>query len=412
LGSSRGRRGIRPGLGVGTAATLIATLVATLAGPTGVADAASCAPTPGVLSGKPVTTLKLPKKATARVWDTGDEARQIDEVRIAAVTIPAKSLIPKIVAGSSLSDLNRLYQLAGRNTVAMINGAVWDEWDPGVPMGSQMLGGVVRKGDSAPTRALAAYGKTRTLAVAQVAMSGTAVATRGGTPIASVRIGAVNWQDLSRTGATLFTSAWGAWEHDVGQRTVVISGGKVTRVISGYDIAADAPPAGSSYLTARWGSAVADQLAQLQVGDKVAVNVEPSGKLQYQKRATGIGHPTGLMGLSAPIVEGGKIVYGCSRQSEIRRPRSIIGWKKNGDVLLVTISGRAFAGELRVGGASVHQAATYLKQLGAVTAVALDGGNSTTLLVRKKAGGPLIRLDRSQSEYQRPITDAVAFDLR
>jgi hypothetical protein len=60
----------------------------------------------------------------------------------------------------------------------------------------------------------------------------------------------------------------------------------------------------------------------------------------------------------------------------------------------------------------VHQAATYLKQLGAVTAVAFDGGNSTTLLVRKKKGGPLIRLDRSQSEYQRPITDAVAFDLR
>ncbi|MBA3742209.1 hypothetical protein [Sporichthya sp.] len=45
-------------------------------------------------------------------------------------------------------------------------------------------------------------------------------------------------------------------------------------------------------------------------------------------------------------------------------------------------------------------------------AVAFDGGNSTTLLVRKKAGGPLIRLDRRGSEYQRPITDAVAFDLR
>jgi hypothetical protein len=354
----------------------------------------------------------LPKKATARVWDTGDEARQIDEVRIAAVTIPAKSLTPKIVAGPALSDLNRLYQLAGRNTVAMINGAVWDEWDPGVPMGSQMVGGVVRKGNSAPARALAVYGKARTLGVAQVATSGTAVATRGGAPVASIHIGAVNWQDLSRNGATLFTSAWGEWEHEVGERTVAISGGKVTRVIIGYDIGADAPPAGTSYLTARWGSAVADQLAQLRVGDKVAVNVAPSGKMQYQRKGTAIGHPTGLMGLSAPIVENGRVVYGCSRQSEIRRPRSIIAWKKNGDVLLVAISGRAFAGELRVGGASVHQAATYLQQLGAVTAVALDGGNSTTLLVRKKAGGPLIRLDRSQSEYQRPITDAIAFDLR
>jgi len=390
----------------------VATLLAALAGATGTADAASCAPTPSILSGTPVTTLKLPRKATARVWDTGDESRALDEVRIAAVTIPAKSLVPKVVAGSTLSDLNRLYQLAGRNTVALINGSVWDEWDPGVPMGSQILGGTVRKGDSVPTRGLAVYGKTRTLAVAQVSTSGTAVATRGGAPIASIHIGAVNWQDLSRTGATLYTSAWGAWEHEVGERTVVVSGGKVIRVLTGYDIAADAPPAGSSYLTARWGSAVADQLAKLRTGDKVDINVSPVGKLQYQKKATPIGHPTGLTGLSSPIVENSTVVYGCSRQSEILRPRSVIGWKKNGDVLLVTISGRAFAGELRVGGATVHQAATYLKQLGAVTAVAFDGGNSTTLLVRKKKGGPLIRLDRSQSEYQRPITDAVAFDLR
>jgi hypothetical protein len=386
--------------------------MATLAGMTGTADAAGCAPTPNLLARKPVTTLKLPRKAGAKVWDTGNQARRIDEVRIAAVTIPAKSLVPRAVAGSALSDTNRLYQLAGRNTVAMINGAVWDEWDPGVPMGSQIINGSVRKGSSTPTRGLALYARTRTLAVAQVTTSGTAVATRGGAPVASIHIGAVNWQDLSRSGATLFTSAWGVWEHEVGQRTVVISGGKVTRILSGYDIAADAPPAGSSYLTARWGSAVADQLAELRVGDKVGISVAPAGRLQYRKKSTAVGHPTGLIGLSAPLVENGRVVYGCSRQSEIRRPRSIIGWKKNGDVLLVTVSGRATAGELRVGGASVHQAATYLKQLGAVTAVAFDGGNSTTLLIRKKKGGPLLRLDRGQFDYQRPVTDAIAFDLR
>lgn len=395
----------------GLAMVTASTLVATLTGVTGTANAATCQPTPDVLSGKPVQTLKLPGKASAKVWDTGDEARTLDEVRVAAVTIPAKSLVPKVLAGSTLSDLNRLYQLSGSKSVALINGAVWDEWDPGVPMGSQILGGTVRKGDSAPTRGLAVYAKTRKVAVAQVTTGGTATATRGGQPVASIHIGAVNWQNLSKSGATLFTSAWGQWEHEVGQRTVVVSGGKVTKILTGYDIAADAPPKNQSYLTARWGSSYGDQLAKLQVGDKVDIAVTPGGKLQYQGRSTAIGRPSGLLGLSSPIVEKGKVVYGCSTMSEIRRPRTIIGWKKNGDVLLVAISGRALAGELRVGGATVHQAAAYLKQLGAVTAVAFDGGNSTTLLVRKKKGGPLIRLDRSGSEYQRPITDALSFEL-
>jgi hypothetical protein len=393
-----------------TASTLVASLAGVIGG-AATADASSCRPTPDLLSHKPVQTLKLPKKATARVWDTGTSLSTIDQVRIAAVTVPARTLVPKVVAGQTLSSLNRLYQLAGKNTVAMINGAVWDEWDPGVPMTSQILGGSVRKGNSAPSRGLAVYGKTRKLAVAQVTTGGTATATRNGAPVVTIPIGAVNWQDLSKTGATLYTHAWGEWEHDVGQRTIVVSGGKVTQIIPGYNIAADAPPSGASYLTARWGSAAANQLAELQVGDKVVLNVKPGGKLQYQKKATGIGSPTGLLGLSAPIVVNGKVVYGCSSQSEIRRPRSIVAWKKNGDVMLVTISGRAFSGELRVGGATVHQAAEYLKKLGAVTAVAFDGGNSTTLLVRTKKGGPLIRLDRSGSEYQRPLTDALTFEL-
>ena len=409
MGTIRRRRAVRPGLAAVTAGTLVATLTGVTGA--GSAGAISCEPTPNLLSGKPSQTLALPDGAKARVWDTGSEVSRYNEVRLAAVTIPAASLVPKILAGSSLTNLRRPYQMAGKKTVALINGSVWSEWDPGVPVKSQILAWVVRKGASTPTRGLAVYGKTRKLAVAEMTVNGAAKVTRGAAAVDSIKIGAVNWQELPREGATLYTSVWGQWEHGVGQRTVVVAGGKVTKILTGYDIAADAPPSGSQYLTARWGSHAADQLAQLRVGDKVDISVAPGGSLDYQKKHTPIGRPTGLTGLSAPIVEHGKVVYGCDHISEIRRPRSIIGWKKNGDVLLVAIGGREFDGDLRTGGATVHQAAAYLRQLGAVTAVAFDGGNSTTLLVRKKPGGPLIRLDRSGSDYQRPITDAVAFDL-
>src|SRR5262249_44741101 len=163
----------------------------------------------------------------------------------------------------------------------------------------------------------------------------------------TIPIGAVNWQDLSRTGASMFTSAWASYQHDVGEVTVAVTGGKVSRILYRYE-GEDAPPPGTTYLTARWGSNTDDQLQQLRVGDKVTISVPPTGKLQYQKKATAIGRPTSLTGLSAPLVVNGQVVYGCSRQSEIRRPRSIVAWKKNGDVMLIAISGRAFSEDLRI----------------------------------------------------------------
>jgi hypothetical protein len=44
-----------------------------------------------------------------------------------------------------------------------------------------------------------------------------------------------------------------------------------------------------------------------------------------------------------------------------------------------------------------------------VKAINLDGGTSTTLLVRKTVGGPYVRLDRAMSESQRPIVDSLVF---
>lgn len=401
------------------AALTVAVLAASLAGASApeAAGAAGCRSTPGLLAGKPVTSLSLPKKASAQVWDTGNLATNLAEVRVAAVTIPAGSLVPRIVAPPTLSALLTPAQLAGSRTVAVLNGSVYQEWEPGVPLKSQIVGGTVRKGNSSPGRGLAVYTKSRTMAIASVTTGGTASVTRGTKALAVIPVGAVNWQSLSRDGLSIYTPAWGWYEHPVGRRTVVLSGGKVIRILSGYDVAADRPDPGQQYLTARPGSRYATALAALRVGDKVKVALVPGGSLDYQKKLrhqkrSAIGRPSGLTGVSATIVEAGKNVWiSCTWVSEILRPRSVIGWKKNGDMLLVTISGRAIDDGLRVGGATVHQAGEYLRRLGAVTAVIFDGGNSTTLLVRRKVGGPLQRLDRSGGDSQRAITDALAFDV-
>lgn len=62
-----------------------------------------------------------------------------------------------------------------------------------------------------------------------------------------------------------------------------------------------------------------------------------------------------------------------------RHPRTLVGWTPGGDVLLVTVDGRQLG--LSVG-MSLFEAADLLLALGATEGVNLDGGGSTTFVVR------------------------------
>jgi len=69
---------------------------------------------------------------------------------------------------------------------------------------------------------------------------------------------------------------------------------------------------------------------------------------------------------------------GSSWFARSRQPRSVVGWNAAGDVLMVTIDGR----QPGAAGMSLEQAARLMKSLGAVAALNLDGGGSTTFVER------------------------------
>jgi exopolysaccharide biosynthesis protein len=92
----------------------------------------------------------------------------------------------------------------------------------------------------------------------------------------------------------------------------------------------------------------------------------------------------------------------CTTRDELLRPRTAIGWTRGGDLLFVTVSGRATVDGVRYGGATIHQMADYMATLGSYDATNLDGGGSTTMLVRTTAG-TVVRMDRSGSEWQRAV---------
>lgn len=85
--------------------------------------------------------------------------------------------------------------------------------------------------------------------------------------------------------------------------------------------------------------------------------------------------------------------------SRTRHPRSAVGWREDGTLLLVAVDGRQ-PGYSE--GMTLAEMRELFLELGAVEALNLDGGGSTALVVR---GGPVNR--PSDREGERPVANAL-----
>jgi len=85
--------------------------------------------------------------------------------------------------------------------------------------------------------------------------------------------------------------------------------------------------------------------------------------------------------------------------ADARHPRTAVGVRADGRLLLVTVDGRQ--PETSVG-MSIGELAALLRELGAVEAINMDGGGSTTMVVKG-------RVVNSPSDLtgERPVGDAL-----
>ncbi len=392
--------------GVPTALVALGMGLLTAATGSAPASASGCRATTRILSHAPTTTLALPGGASARVWDTGHLSNPDAEMRLVAVRVPAGSLTPAVLSSPTLAKAVTPSAMAARDpqAVVVINGQHFNPSIPGIPEKAEIVDGVTRKASSATDFHVAVWDTTKSAALTMDHLSSSVTSARG-----RIAVGAVNWQTLASSGVSVYTYAWGTRGHSYGPRTVIVTNGVVSGFRSG-SAGGGRPGVTQQFLTAKSSSALA-ALAKLRVGDKVTISYAHSGIQIYDGNWPhhSVGKPSGMLGAGAALVKLGAVHADCSSRNEELRPRSAIVWMRNGDLMVVAVSGRATLAGVRWGGASVHQFADYLRQLGALTAVNLDGGTSTTLLVRKTVGGPLVRLDRSMSEYQRPVADSLAF---
>ncbi len=87
-----------------------------------------------------------------------------------------------------------------------------------------------------------------------------------------------------------------------------------------------------------------------------------------------------------------------------RNPRTVIGYKEDGTVVFYTIDGRQSGYSA---GATLKQAATIMRDMGCVAALNLDGGGSTTFVLRP-AGSMTRKVVNSPSEgSQRQVANAL-----
>jgi exopolysaccharide biosynthesis protein len=362
----------------------------------GTASAAtSCAPTPGLLSRSPIVARAMPGGGTMHVWDTGPTSDPYDSIRLVAIRYKSGAAIRQRVATTPTVTQAAPPSAYAKNygrAVVTINGGFFDAGRGALPVGPQLKDGHLYKATSSPTAVVA------TLTNGHSAYSTLAVAGSVASSGRSWKVVGLNHQSVSSYGVSVYTPGWGPQSRPLGYVDVVVQNGKVVAKRTG-SYRGKPVAAGTVVLTAN--GTPGSQLSALPVGAAVSMSWHPV---------------LGRSDIRSAIGSGGRRIYNgtvwpeCDARSEELRPRSAIGWTQAGDLIVMTVSGRASNNGTRWGGATAHQVGDYMKKLGAYEAISLDGGTSTTMVVRYAVSGTVYRVDRSASDYERPVPNVIEIE--
>ena len=286
-----------------------------------------------------------------------------------------------------------------------VNGDFFTFTPPGVPIGPHVSAGRVIAGPW--TRPALAFDSSGAPFIGTFAAVGFAVVGGDSFPVAA-------WNQRRLPGLALFDRAWGAVSDSAtGAVEVVVTRAAAARVSPsepgrGVVAAVDSLPAGVTIPTDGIVLALSRDdpagqhrlLAAARPGAAVrwAVSLEPF----LPREAVG-GFPI-LLRDSLPAV--GLDSAGGAAFGPVRHPRTAVGLAAGGRrLLLVTVDGRQLPYS---DGMTLRELAAVFLALGVPAAINLDGGGSTTLVVREPGGELRIANRPSDREGERPVANALA----
>ena len=300
---------------------------------------------------------------------------------------------------TTVSTAAKKLEARGYRVVAGINGDYYDT-ATGIPLGSMMTEGVLRNASSEyyaigfrddgstvmgkPSLRITAqsdYGRSLTVtAFNYVRQSSFGIYLYDATFNARATTG------TSEEGVDVVCSAVGGSLGLNGSLTLVveqvIEGGKDTPVGAGqYVLSSNLKAAG-----------YVEQLRALQPGERLTLSVSASGS-----EWSGV---TNMIGALYQLVDNGQV---CSGLVNGAAPRTAVGLKRDGSLVLYTIDGRQSGYSI---GATLTQVAERMVELGCVTALSLDGGGSTALVTF--ADGKATVQNRPSDGSERKVSNAAA----
>ncbi|GAA3874529.1 phosphodiester glycosidase family protein [Streptomyces sedi] len=283
----------------------------------------------------------------------------------------------------------------GRTTVAALNADFFDIGATEAPLGPGLSEGELLHGsDGGSTEAvgIAPDGAGRVL---DLYFDGTATL-----PAGAVDLAGFNTPDLPPGGVGVYTSAWGEADRallvaEAGETTeVVIDDGEVTSV---SDKPGDGPvPEDATVLLGRERGALA--LEGLEVGDPVSVEYAPVTDDGSELPRTAVG------GRGLLVVDGEPQDWEGLPNNDTA-PRTAVGFSRDGQRMFVlSVEGR----QAHSGGTTLTELASMMADLGAYSALNLDGGGSSTLLARLPGRAAPELVNSPSDGEERPVPNGLA----
>ncbi|MDU4960913.1 MAG: phosphodiester glycosidase family protein [Sporomusaceae bacterium] len=188
-------------------------------------------------------------------------------------------------------------------------------------------------------------------------------------PAEKVALSAVN-ESRGPNGLILYNRYWGPFTRTNGYGTeITVVGGVVTAVTQG-----NSPIPANGYVLSAHGEA-ALKLGPLRPGDPVTLLQTLGAEWDQSLHVVGAGPmlvKQGNVFITTKLEEFGNDVAGG------RAPRTAVGLTADGRILLVVVDGR----QAMSSGMSLLELALFMRELGADTAMNLDGGGSSEMIVK------------------------------
>ena len=305
---------------------------------------------------------------------------------------------------TTVSAAARTLEAQGLRVVAGVNGDYYDTKN-GLPIGSTMAGGVLRNMSGDPYCAVG-FRADGTAVIGDPVLS-MRVAVNGGSGFG---VHAFNYLRLSDYGVFLYDCNFNS-RHTTGTSesgvdvicsvaggALTIGGALALTVDEVLPEATDTPvPEGKYVLTANLkATGYTDALLALRPGDELTVTVA-SGAWN----ASAWTDVENLLGAPVLLVQNGAVVSGLGAGSA---PRTAVGQRADGSLVFYTIDGRRAGYSI---GATLTAVAMRLVELGCVTAVALDGGGSTTMVATMPDATGARVVNTPSDGGERPVSNHV-----